>query len=258
MKKSSSSRRGQRRKEPRTTRTLRERLPLVRQALKENKPRRQIARELVCDEGTVRHDIRILQLPEELVNRIENGEPAEPFLQKARIAAAREEQQRRLQEEAETGKHSDNVAKDSLAWLMTKPLIRADEEKIVGKVDHRLWLVRDVAAAPRRDALKTFAHNDYSKLFAKTQDQIEACTNVLSHALILLAPERQIRVQRHCEDCYGRAAAESEAGPNKTLGAHVYCHRSAPTLLRKVPARSRQARQTRPRAVRPCFLKTRR
>ena len=124
-KKSSSSPRRQRREEPRTITTLRKRLAIVRQRLKEGRLQRPIALELGCNEGTVRHDIKILQFPADWVKRIENGEPAEPFLREARNAAARKEQQQRLQAETRTGQYSDEVAKEVLEWLMTKLLTRA-------------------------------------------------------------------------------------------------------------------------------------
>jgi len=193
MKKSSSSRRRQRRKEPGTTRTLRERLPLVRQALKENKPQRQIARELECDEGTIRHDIRILQLPVELVKRIENGEPAEPFLRKARIAAAKKEHQQRLQAETQTGQHSDEVAEVVLDWLMTKPLWRVDETMIMDMVELRMRGVGNLSVAPRRDPAKTLAFCGRGRLPSYMPDQIEFYTNVLLQAFLLLTPEKQVR-----------------------------------------------------------------
>jgi hypothetical protein len=129
----------------------------VRQGLKDGKLQRQIAREPGCNEGTVRRDISILQLPADWVKRIENGEPAEPFLRKARIAAAREEQQQRLQAETQTGHHSDEIAKEVLNWLMTKPLLRVDEEVIIDKVDRKLCDAYKITAAPRRDVGKTLA-----------------------------------------------------------------------------------------------------
>jgi hypothetical protein len=192
-KKSSSSQRRQRGKKPRTTRTLRERLSIVRQRWKEGKPQRQIADELACDEGTVRRDISILQLPADWVKRIENGEPAEPFLREARIAAAREEQQQRLQAETQTGHHSDEIAKEVLAWLMTKPLLRVDEEMIIDKVDRKLCDACKITAAPRRDVGKTLAHCERDTLPYDSSDEIECCTNVLSQTLLLVAPEKLIR-----------------------------------------------------------------
>ncbi len=154
MKKSSSSPSRQRGKEPRTTMKMPERLSIVRQGLKDGKLHRQIARELGCDEGTIRHDIKILQLPADWVKRIENGEPAEPLLRKARIAAAREEQQQRLQAETQTGHHSDEIAKEVLNWLMTKPLLRVDENKIIDKVDCKLYDTYKITAAARRDVVR--------------------------------------------------------------------------------------------------------
>lgn len=193
MKKSSSSPSRQRGKEPRTTMKMPERLSIVRQGLKDGKLHRPIARELGCDEGTIRRDISILQLPADWVKRIENGEPAEPFLRKARIAAAREEQPQRLQAETQTGHHSDEIAKEVLNWLMTKPLLRVDENKIIDKVDYKLYDTCKITAAARRDIRKTLAYCERGKLPHDSPDEIEFCTNVLSQALLLLAPEKLIR-----------------------------------------------------------------
>ena len=193
MKKSSSSPRRQRGKEPRTTKKMPERFSIVRQGLKDGKLQRQIARELGCNEGTVRRDISILQLPADWVKRIENGEPAEPFLRKARIASAKEEQQQRLQAETQTGHHSDEIAKEVLNWLMTKPLLRVDEEAIIDKVDRKLCDAYKITAAPRRDVGKTLAYCERNKLPCDSPDEIEFCTNVLSQTLLLVASEKLIR-----------------------------------------------------------------
>jgi transposase-like protein len=57
-----------------------ERLSRVREAVQQGKSKRAIARELGCDEGTVRRDIAKLQLPEDSLEAIEKGAPAEQFL----------------------------------------------------------------------------------------------------------------------------------------------------------------------------------
>jgi transposase len=212
MKKSSSSRRQQRRKKPRTTKKLRERLSIVRRLRKEGKLQRQIARKLGCDEGTVRHDIRILQLPDEWVKRIENGEPAEPFLRKARTAAARKEQQQRLQAETETGQYSDEVAKEVLAWLMTKLLTRADENMIMEIVEQRMRRAGNLAVAPRRDAAKTLAFCGRGKPPSYMPEQIEFYANAILQALLLLAPEKLVR-----DNAIAKAAAAVNKPGRRTV-----------------------------------------
>jgi hypothetical protein len=106
---------------------------------------------------------------------------------------AKKEQQQRLQAETETGQYSDEVAKEVLAWLMTKLLTRADETMIMEIVEQRMRRAGSLAVAPRRDAAKALAFCGRGKLPSYMPDQIEFYTNAILQALILLAPEKLVR-----------------------------------------------------------------
>lgn len=64
------------------------------------------------------------------------------------IVSRREEQQQRLQAETRTGQFSDEVANEVLAWLMTKPLTRADESMIMEIVEQKMRTAGNLALRP--------------------------------------------------------------------------------------------------------------
>ena len=169
---------------------------LVHERLQQGKKQREIARELGCDEGTVRRDIEILQLSEASLKRIEDGASAEAFLRDARVAAAKKEHKVRVQEEQATGQHSGEVAHAVLDWLKEMPLVQADEEMIIGNVEYQLWKAGtgDIPAAPRRDPAKTLASFTPATLPDEMTDLIPFLINILTTVFLLLAPEGRIRV----------------------------------------------------------------
>ena len=170
-----------------------ERLKLVREGLQQGKSRRAIARELGCDEGTIRRDIAKLQLPEESIEAIEQGAPAEQFLRMSRLASAMLERDHRLEEELATGVHSDAVAEDVLTYLLEKELVRADEMMILDMVDRRIWKLRDVAVVARRNPAQALAYCEGDNVPTYMPAAIEHYVDTLSRALPLIAPEKLIR-----------------------------------------------------------------
>jgi IS30 family transposase len=56
----------------------------IMRGLEQNKSRRAIAKELSCDEGTIRRELRKLELPEHWVEAIKQGSPAERFVRTLR------------------------------------------------------------------------------------------------------------------------------------------------------------------------------
>ena len=61
-----------------------ERLEYVQRGLAQGKTQRAIARELGVDEGTVRRDLKKLQLPPQDLAKVQQGAAAEAFLRGAR------------------------------------------------------------------------------------------------------------------------------------------------------------------------------
>jgi hypothetical protein len=138
-----------------------ERIELVRQGLEEGKSNGQLARELGFDEGTIRRDIKKLELPEDSLDAVKNGESAEQHLRAARFAAAAQERETRLLEEKETGCHSNALAEHVLGFLMDKEFTSKHEEHILDKLDRQNWTSYDGAASARVDLPKTLLHCEH-------------------------------------------------------------------------------------------------
>jgi hypothetical protein len=175
-----------------------DRLKIVFQGLLEGKSQRQIAREVRYDEGTVRRDIAILNLPDVHLHPVLAGASAEQFLRVIRAGEAADARAGRVQEEMETGCHSEAVAKAALDYLLDKPLCRANEEMIADLLDRRDWERRarqsaDFSSAPRRDPRRAFRSCERASMPRYVPDLIEYVVRVLLEALPMLAPEGIIR-----------------------------------------------------------------
>ena len=172
-----------------------DRLVLVRQGLDLGKSQRQIACELGVDEGTIRRDIKKLQLPEIARLAVEAGDSAEQYLRAARTDAAQAEIQARMAQEKSNSCHSDALAKVVLDWLDKKDLVVADEERILDSAERVLWTVGDSLATPRRNPQKVLARFERGELPDYMPARIEHYISVLVEALPLIAPEKTIRTE---------------------------------------------------------------
>ncbi len=184
--------------------SLAARLGLVEQGVIDGKSQRQIARELGCDEGTVRRDLEILALPEDQVLAIRNGDSAEKYLRARRRQEAAErlrlrqqqiaaEQRTRLQEEKTSGIHSDETSKAVLDWLGSKELLPPDEERILEMVDRWSWRARDQQEFPCSDPKEVFLICEHGSPPADMIERLNVYVTILTSALLLLAPELAIR-----------------------------------------------------------------
>ena len=173
--------------------TAADRIEHVRRGLAAGKSQRAIARELGCDEGTVRRDIKKLRLPASALALIQQGAPAEPFLYTVRRQKTLEELRGRVEEEAANECHSDAAAQAGLTYLQQKALFRADEVLIMDMVGRKLWPLGDIVASPRRNSSRTFAHLDRDPLPADMLERIEHFVAVLMQGLWQIAPEKLIR-----------------------------------------------------------------
>jgi hypothetical protein len=176
-----------------------DRLKVVFQGLMDGKSQRQIARDMGYDERTVRRDIAILNLPDVHLHAVLAGASPEQFLRAIRTGEAADAQAGRIQEELETGCHSDKVAQAALDYLLDKPLCRANEEMIADLVERRDWERRswqraDLKSAPRRDPKRAFRSCERGPLPRYMPDQIEYLVRVILEALYKLAPESIIRL----------------------------------------------------------------
>jgi transposase-like protein len=171
-----------------------ERLNHVRAGLQQGKSQRAMAKELGCDEGTIRRDLKKLRLADNHRTLVEQGASAEPFLRTVRGEEALDELWWRVQEEANTGSYSDDVARAGLLYLMKqKDLVRANEVMIMDQVARNLWPLGDVVALPRRNPLKTFARCEVGELPSYMPERIEYYISTLTRALVQIAPEKLIR-----------------------------------------------------------------
>jgi transposase-like protein len=170
-----------------------ERLNQVRAGLQQDKSQRAMAKELGCDEGTIRRDIAKLQLPDEALGAIEQGAAAEQFFRKSRIEVALQEREQRLQEERATEAHSDAVAETVLSYLFKKDLVRADEVMILDMVDRRIWQLPNLVAKARRNPARALARCEGGSVPADMPERIEQYAVTVSGALVLIAPEKLIR-----------------------------------------------------------------
>lgn len=97
-----------------------------------------MARELGCDEGTVRRDIAKLQLPEDSLEAIEKGAPAEQFLRLSRLAAALLERKQRLQSVYKKEQQPESTAMRLRnrpllpSWKGACPCRRSDDPRYAG------------------------------------------------------------------------------------------------------------------------------
>lgn len=176
-----------------------ERRELVRRGLAEGKSRRQIARELRCDEGTIRRDIATLSLPADNLVAIEEGDTVEKYLDEARSAKTGRNQKalklRRKRSRAEkvTGIHSEDLSKAVLEWLSKKGLTNWNEEILLREVKEANQDFPDRQTAPRRDVAKVIAAFDRGELPDFMPDRINFYAKVLVSALLRTTPEQGIR-----------------------------------------------------------------
>ena len=138
------------------------RLEAVRLGLVDGKPLREIARELKCDEGTVRRDHKKLCLPTEMFNRLVAGENYESLLreqeriakeeERARVAA--EKAQRRtlqLVKEQSSGTLSDALKESIIAFFGMFNLLPQDIVAVITFVEKRCWFEGDLEESIRAD-----------------------------------------------------------------------------------------------------------
>ena len=122
---------------PRLTRA--QRVFKVRIAIIQGKSNRAIARELGCDEATVRNDRKLIALPNEKIRQAMGGVPVASLMREHKAEEAAEVRKR--QEEAE--KHNlfltIRLANAIEGWLEQFPLLCVDKLRIIRAVDHSSW-----------------------------------------------------------------------------------------------------------------------
>jgi len=134
------------------------RLEAVRQGIVAGKSFRQIARELNCDEKTVRRDNAKLRLPADKQQLILAGEACEPILiQQQQIAQAEERRrvaleaaqnrQRLLAEERRSGSLSNALGDSIVAFLGMFDLLPANKLHIIRSVEKWCWSTGNLSHA---------------------------------------------------------------------------------------------------------------
>jgi hypothetical protein len=126
------------------------RLEAVRERILAGKSFRQIARELDCDEKTVRRDYRKLLLPADKQQLIFSGAACEPILRKQESIAKEQERrrvvveaaqsrQRQLIEEKRSGVLSNNVRDSVFDFLAKYDLFPIHKLEIIKLAARRCW-----------------------------------------------------------------------------------------------------------------------
>jgi hypothetical protein len=176
-----------------------ERLELVRRGRDQGKSNREIARDLGCDEGTVRRDLKKLRLPEDQLIAIQEGDPAEQYLDKARFEKTgidqkvRKIRRKRLLTEKVTGVPSDEAANAVSAWLVKKEPYTAVQQLLLKHVGQYCKNIPDRQRAPRSDTAKVFALCEAGEMLKPSTDRADFHVRVLASALVHIAPEKLIR-----------------------------------------------------------------
>lgn len=119
---------------PRTLRRLK-----VSSGVAHKKSNRQIARELGCDEATVRNDRKALSLPAEARTLVMRDLPVAPLLREHQAREAATARQRQEAAERASLFLTDRLAKLMQEWLTAFSLIPADKLHIVRPIDRLSW-----------------------------------------------------------------------------------------------------------------------
>ena len=215
-----------------------ERRNLVSALRNQGRSLRWIAHELGWDEATIRRDLEILQLPSPQLTAILDGDSAEKYLQAAKLARVIREKQaladledrhyfalvaaesgRRLAEERACGCHSSALKKHVLSWLKSKRLNPCDEQVILRAPGPSSWNSGDRQQLARQDVQTVFANCEFhtGNLPDDTDSRVNFYGDVLSAALLLLAPEREIRTQTLRKAMAEITASNAKATPATPL-----------------------------------------
>jgi hypothetical protein len=174
--------------------TQKQRWATIRKGLKNNKSQRAIAKELGCDEGTIRREIRKMTLPKEFVDAIMQGHPAEPLLRHMRAAEAIRNGITRLQQEKVSGRHSTAAATAVVKWLLDKELGDWDTMYVLTTLRGEFSEVGDKTTEKAcLNPARLLASLESQAKWDSTPDQIEDCMIILRQALPKVAPEKMIR-----------------------------------------------------------------
>lgn len=194
-----------------------QRLELVASRRNQGRSTRAIAAEIGVDEGTIRRDLKVLELPPDDLAAIAKGEPAERYLRAAEAErAAREERARieqaeeqrrahlaqiaagiaqRLGEETAAGCHSESLKQAIVEWFLAKQLPFGDPELILNTAELKSWNAGDLQQLPCQDsvAVLQLCESLQGPPPIDNWERIDFLSKVLVRALVKLAPEREIR-----------------------------------------------------------------
>jgi hypothetical protein len=165
----------------------------IAQGLDEKKTNRRIAKELKCDESTIRREIKKMNLSLAETRLMREGHPAERFLRAAQASDTARRSQNRVEQERVSGSHSTETAEIVLKWLCSKQLGQPDTMYVVQALEREFWPVGNSIERARVDGAHTLASLESSKEPTFVPYRIEYCLRVLRIALPRIAPEKLIR-----------------------------------------------------------------
>jgi hypothetical protein len=182
-----------------------DRLSTISRGIEEGKTNRQIARDLGCDEATVRRDLKKLALPPEQLAAIQEGDSAEKYLNDALLRQtgidrrARDKIGRRRREDQESGKHSESLADALLDWLSTKSPSDSDIALVLKGAMSQSEFLTDGELIP---VSRKFGHvvapleRHPSLGYRRTAtepDFLDQCTRELVRSLVRVEPAQVVR-----------------------------------------------------------------
>jgi hypothetical protein len=128
------------------------RLLIVQLGVAAGKSNRAIARDVGCDEGTVRNDRKTLSLPAEQIGAVMRGLPVAPLMRKQQAHEAATARHRQEAAEKDSLFLTNRLAKLMEDWLNGFSLIPHDKLHIVRPIDRFSWFYTSNGEASVNDA----------------------------------------------------------------------------------------------------------
>ncbi len=179
-----------------------ERGQLINKLISVGCSKRGLGKDLGIPESSIRRDAKIAELPESDRNAIDSGQSAKDILIAKKKAALQREMQRRIHQDARTGKLSDEIASIILEFARTgyqlrkQRMIRTMFPILLDNVGSHLRKFEQTDHRPLKAPMKL----EPRELFRKTRHRAAENASTIVHqgewlaeALWLIAPESPIR-----------------------------------------------------------------
>jgi hypothetical protein len=118
------------------------------------KSNRTIARELGCDEGTIRNDRKLIALPDEKVRQAMAGAPVARLMREHKAVEAAQIRKRQEQAEKKAYFLTNKLAKAIDEWIKRFPLLPVNRLRVIRAVDPLCWFHRAHSNTVHDSAIK--------------------------------------------------------------------------------------------------------